>query len=38
MLEELRERLGNDSDTEWRVVAEELRKVTRLRLERLLQP
>jgi allantoicase len=38
MLAALRERLGNDPDTEWRVVAEELRKVTHLRLERLLQP
>jgi 2-oxo-4-hydroxy-4-carboxy-5-ureidoimidazoline decarboxylase len=34
----LRQRLGNDPDTEWGVVAEELREITRLRLERLLQP
>ena len=34
----LRERLGNDPDTEWGVVAEELRQITRLRLERLLRP
>ena len=38
MLAALRERLGNDPDTEWREVAEELRQITRLRLERLLQP
>jgi allantoicase len=38
MLAALRERLGNDPDTEWGVVAEELREITRLRLERLLQP
>ena len=38
MLAALRERLGNDPDTEWREVAEELREITRLRLERLLQP
>jgi 2-oxo-4-hydroxy-4-carboxy-5-ureidoimidazoline decarboxylase len=38
LLAALRERLGNDPDTEWGVVAEELRKITRLRLERLLQP
>jgi allantoicase len=38
MLADLRERLGNDADTEWREVAEELRQITRLRLERLLQP
>jgi 2-oxo-4-hydroxy-4-carboxy-5-ureidoimidazoline decarboxylase len=37
MLAALRERLGNDPDTEWGVVAEELRQITRLRLERLLQ-
>jgi allantoicase len=34
----LRDRLGNDPDTEWGVVAEELREITRLRLERLLEP
>ena len=38
ILAALRERLGNDPDTEWREVAEELRQITRLRLERLLQP
>jgi allantoicase len=38
LLAALRERLGNDPDTEWGLVAEELRKITRLRLERLLQP
>ena len=38
MLAALRDRLGNDPDTEWGVVAEELRKITRLRLERLLRP
>jgi allantoicase len=38
LLAALRERLGNDPDSEWGVVAEELRKITRLRLERLLQP
>jgi 2-oxo-4-hydroxy-4-carboxy-5-ureidoimidazoline decarboxylase len=37
MLAVLRERLGNDPDAEWLVVAEELRKITRLRLERLLR-
>jgi 2-oxo-4-hydroxy-4-carboxy-5-ureidoimidazoline decarboxylase len=37
MLAALHERLANDPDTEWGVVAEELRKITRLRLERLLQ-
>ena len=36
MLTALRERLGNDPDTERKVVTEELRKITRLRLERLL--
>ena len=36
MLAALRERLGNDPDTEEKVVTEELRKITRLRLERLL--
>ena len=36
MLAALRERLGNDLDTEEKVVTEELRKITRLRLERLL--
>ena len=38
LLAALRQRLGNDPDSEWGVVAEELRKITRLRLERLLQP
>ncbi|HKQ03225.1 MAG TPA: 2-oxo-4-hydroxy-4-carboxy-5-ureidoimidazoline decarboxylase, partial [Actinomycetes bacterium] len=38
LLAALRERLGNDPDTEWRVVAEELVAINRLRLRRLLQP
>jgi 2-oxo-4-hydroxy-4-carboxy-5-ureidoimidazoline decarboxylase len=38
LLAALRQRLGNDPDTEWGVVAEELREITRLRLERLLRP
>jgi allantoicase len=38
LLAALHERLGNDPDTEWGVVAEELKTITRLRLERLLQP
>jgi 2-oxo-4-hydroxy-4-carboxy-5-ureidoimidazoline decarboxylase len=38
LLAALRQRLANDPDTEWDVVAEELREITRLRLERLLQP
>jgi allantoicase len=38
LLAVLRRRLANDPDTEWGVVAEELREITRLRLERLLQP
>ena len=38
LLAALRERLGNDPDTEWGVVAEELREITRLRLERLARP
>ncbi len=38
MLAALRDRLGNDPDTELGVVAEELRQITRLRLERLLRP
>jgi 2-oxo-4-hydroxy-4-carboxy-5-ureidoimidazoline decarboxylase len=37
MLATLRQRLDNDPDTERSVVAEELRQITRLRLERLLQ-
>jgi 2-oxo-4-hydroxy-4-carboxy-5-ureidoimidazoline decarboxylase len=36
MLAELEARLGNDPETELRVAAEEQRKITRLRLERLL--
>jgi OHCU decarboxylase len=36
MLGELERRLGNDPDTELRVAAEEQRKITRLRLEKLL--
>ncbi len=38
MLALLRGRLGNDPDTELRVAAEEQRKITHLRLEKLLQP
>jgi OHCU decarboxylase len=36
MLAALRERMGNDPTTELRVAAAEQRKITRLRLERLL--
>jgi OHCU decarboxylase len=38
VLAALTERLGNDPDTELRVAAEEHRRITRLRLERLLAP
>ncbi|MBW3601780.1 MAG: allantoicase [Actinobacteria bacterium] len=38
MLDELRRRLGNDPPTELRVAAEEQRRITRLRLGRLLRP
>jgi OHCU decarboxylase len=38
ILAELRRRLDNDPDTELRVAAEEHRRITRLRLERLLAP
>jgi allantoicase len=38
MLAALRERLGNDPATELRVAAEEQRKITRLRLEKLFRP
>jgi allantoicase len=38
MLTALHERLSNDSETELRVAAEEQRKITNLRLERLLSP
>jgi 2-oxo-4-hydroxy-4-carboxy-5-ureidoimidazoline decarboxylase len=31
----LRERMGNDPDTELRIAADEQKKITRLRLERL---
>ena len=37
MLAILKQRLQNDSDTELRITVEELRKITRLRLEKLLQ-
>ncbi len=37
MLTELRRRLRNDPETEQREVAEQLRQITRLRLERSLQ-
>jgi OHCU decarboxylase len=36
MLDALRTRLGNDADTELRVAAEEQRRITRLRLEKML--
>ena len=36
MLAAARERLGNDDATEQRVVADELRKIAMLRLERLI--
>jgi 2-oxo-4-hydroxy-4-carboxy--5-ureidoimidazoline (OHCU) decarboxylase len=36
ILANLRARLGNDADTELRVAAEEHRRITRLRLQRLL--
>jgi OHCU decarboxylase len=38
MLANLRARLGNDAATELRIAVEEQRKITRLRLERLLSP
>ena len=37
ILSNLRARLGNDPDTELRVAAEEHRRITRLRIERLMQ-
>jgi len=37
ILANLRARLGNDPDTELRVAADEHRRITRLRLERLLR-
>jgi OHCU decarboxylase len=37
ILADLRARLGNDPDTELRVAAEEHRRITRLRIERLMQ-
>lgn len=38
ILTNLKERLGNDAETELRVAAEEQRKITRLRLEKLIEP
>ena len=38
MLAELRRRLGNDPESERREVADQLREITRLRVERLLAP
>lgn len=38
LLQSLQRRLGNDPETESRIVAEEQRKITRLRLEKLLAP
>jgi OHCU decarboxylase len=37
ILDDLRARLGNDPDTELRVAADEHRRITRLRIERLMQ-
>ncbi|MGH9757651.1 MAG: allantoicase [Candidatus Acidiferrales bacterium] len=37
ILKTLRQRLSNDPETEWRIAAEEQRKITRLRLEKLLE-
>jgi 2-oxo-4-hydroxy-4-carboxy-5-ureidoimidazoline decarboxylase len=37
ILKSLQERLQNNPETELRVAAEELRKITRLRLEKLLK-
>jgi OHCU decarboxylase len=37
ILAALTDRLGNDPDTELRVAAEEHRRITRLRIERLLE-
>ena len=37
LLKILRQRLSNDPETEWRIAAEEQRKITRLRLEKLLE-
>ncbi len=34
----LRERLGNDDETEWTVVASELAKINQIRLRKLLGP
>jgi 2-oxo-4-hydroxy-4-carboxy-5-ureidoimidazoline decarboxylase len=38
MLEQLRARLGHDDEAERTVVREELRKITRLRMTKLLSP
>jgi OHCU decarboxylase len=38
ILDALQRRLGNDPDTELRVAAEEHRRITRLRIEQLMQP
>jgi OHCU decarboxylase len=38
MLADLRQRLGHDPETELRVAAEEQRKITRLRLDKLVRP
>lgn len=37
ILKSLRQRLSNDPETEWRIAAEEQRKITRRRLEKLLE-
>jgi 2-oxo-4-hydroxy-4-carboxy-5-ureidoimidazoline decarboxylase len=38
ILQSLRQRLANDPETELRVAADEMRKIMRLRLEKLLKP
>jgi 2-oxo-4-hydroxy-4-carboxy--5-ureidoimidazoline (OHCU) decarboxylase len=37
ILKSLQERLGHDAETELRIAGEEQRKITRLRLEKLLE-
>ncbi|MGH9723645.1 MAG: 2-oxo-4-hydroxy-4-carboxy-5-ureidoimidazoline decarboxylase [Candidatus Acidiferrales bacterium] len=37
ILKNLRQRLSNDPETEWRIATEEQRKITRLRLEKLFE-
>jgi 2-oxo-4-hydroxy-4-carboxy-5-ureidoimidazoline decarboxylase len=38
ILQSLRERIANNAETELRIAADEQRKITRLRLEKLLTP